>query len=83
MVANSAILIAIIMNYKKVTNPTDIDLTLSYLGDTFFLSAKGSDKFEESVATHWEFIYGFLEVGDTDKPKEEKELTEVIKAKKK
>lgn len=85
MVANSAILIAIIMNYTKVTNPIDLDLTLSYLGESFYLSAKASDKFTSPVAEHWKFIYEFVELSPAEEAKVVKKIeeTDVIKTKKK
>lgn len=65
------------MEYIKVKNTEDTELSLLYKGETFTLGAKKTESFPTDVAQQWINIYGFLSLDNSkeevkEEPKEEK-----------
>lgn len=51
------------MSYVTIKNPTEMDLTLLFKGDKYFLDRGETKEFPKDVADQFVFIYGFLEEG--------------------
>ena len=57
MAVNSHI---IIIMFTKVHNPSENEVALQYLGETYTIGAGKTAEFPEDVAKHWIYIYGFM-----------------------
>ncbi len=72
------------MNFTKVHNPSDTEVALQFLGQTYTIGAGKTSEFPEDVARHWLTIYGFMTIdGSVAEPKEEKaeKVETIIKTK--
>lgn len=76
------------MNFTKVFNPSESEVALQFLGETYTIGAGKKAEFPVDVAKQWITIYGFMSLDESTEEKEEvvevkKEITKPKVAKKK
>lgn len=68
------------MNFTKITNPLDKELTLQFKGEHYTIGAGETKSFPADVVAQWVFIYGFMkEAKETVKEVKEAKETKVTK----
>ena len=65
------------MSYVTLKNPTELDLTLLFKGEKYFLDRGETKEFPQDVADQFVLIYGFLEEAPAKEAPKKEEVEEV------